>query len=240
MLNKLLRISTSVSPEREEHWIPLSDLMTGVMMIFMLVAIIFMVQVEAEAKRIEEIALVYDDMRDQLYQDLHAEFKDDLPGWGAELTPDMTLRFKEPNVLFDRGDDSLKPRFVEILNDFFPRYANILTADKYRQSIDEIRIEGHTSSVWNRSVTKSEAYFLNMALSQSRTRSVLRHVLMLPQVGGEQTWLMSHVTANGLSSSKLMLHPDGSENAEVSRRVEFRVRTNSDARISQIIKATQQ
>ncbi len=29
---------------KEEHWIPLSDLMTGLMMMFMLVAIVFMLK----------------------------------------------------------------------------------------------------------------------------------------------------------------------------------------------------
>ena len=39
----------------EEHWIPLSDLMTGLMMVFMLIAIMFMIQVQAEAKKTEEL-----------------------------------------------------------------------------------------------------------------------------------------------------------------------------------------
>ena len=39
----------------EEHWIPLSDLMTGLMMVFMLIAVVFMIQVQAEAKKAEEL-----------------------------------------------------------------------------------------------------------------------------------------------------------------------------------------
>jgi hypothetical protein len=35
-------------------------------MLFMLVAILFMLQVEMDSKRFEDIALLYDDMRDQL------------------------------------------------------------------------------------------------------------------------------------------------------------------------------
>lgn len=83
-------------PAREEHWIPLSDLMTGLMMMFMLIAIIFMVRVEAEADKLKElmvqserqaaqmkeVAEVYTDMREQLYYDLLTEFQDDLPRWG--------------------------------------------------------------------------------------------------------------------------------------------------------------
>ncbi len=238
-LDSIFSKQGKTSPVKEEHWIPLSDLMTGLMMMFMLVAIIFMVKVESDAKKVKDIALIYDEMRAQLYQDLHSEFENNLPDWGAELDRDLTFRFKEPSVLFDTGKDSLKPRFIQILNEFFPRYIQILSADKYRNSIEEIRIEGHTSSVWNGSTNVNEAYFFNMALSQSRTRSALQYVLTLPQVQEQQPWLKAHLTANGLSSSKLIYHADGTENKDGSQRVEFKVRTNADARISEILKTVQ-
>ncbi len=229
----------AINSAKEDHWIPLADLMAGLMMMFMLIAIIFMVKIEDDAKKIKDIALIYDEMRINLYQDLYSEFEKDLADWGAELRQDLTFRFKKPHVLFDTGKDNLKPKFIQILNDFFPRYIRILNADKYRDSIEEIRIEGHTSSVWNNGTNPDEAYFMNMALSQSRTRSTLQHVLMLPQIQTQQTWLKTLLTANGLSSSKPIYHENGRENRESSQRVEFKVRTNADARISEILKTAQ-
>ncbi|HET9535392.1 MAG TPA: hypothetical protein VFP43_08630 [Mesorhizobium sp.] len=44
-------------PHEEWHWIPLSDLMTGPMMVFMLVAMIYMVHVESDAKKSKQDAL---------------------------------------------------------------------------------------------------------------------------------------------------------------------------------------
>lgn len=228
------------SDAKEEHWIPLSDLMTGLMMMFMLVAIVFMLIVEADARKVKDVAVIYDAMKTQLYNDLLREFERDLPRWGAELDKDLTLRFREPEVLFDTGKDTLKPRFIQILDDFFPRYVRILSADKYRVSIEEIRIEGHTSSAWSGAKSRDDAYFLNMGLSQSRTRTVLQYALLLPGVADQQDWLKAHLTANGLSSSKLVLRKDGSENREGSQRVEFRVRTNADERISDILKTVRQ
>lgn len=239
-LNTMFNNRNKPSPVKEEHWIPLADLMTGLMMMFMLIAIIFMVKVESDTKKVKDIALIYDEMRAQLYQDLHSEFEKNLPDWGAELDQDLTLRFKEPDVLFDTGKDALKPRFIKILNDFFPRYVQIMSAEKYKNAIEEIRIEGHTSSNWNEGASINEAYFSNMALSQSRTRTTLQHVLTLPQVQGQEGWLKAHLTANGLSSSKLIYQTDGKENKEGSQRVEFRVRTNADARISEILKTIRQ
>jgi outer membrane protein OmpA-like peptidoglycan-associated protein len=108
---------------------------------------------------------------------------------------------------------------------------------KYKDSIEEIRIEGHTSKIWNAQTNDDDAYFKNMELSQSRTRSALQYVLLLPTVASQRSWLTAKLTANGLSSSRLRLNSDGSENLQASQRVEFRVRTNAEARIGQILEA---
>jgi outer membrane protein OmpA-like peptidoglycan-associated protein len=235
-LSKLLVPHSRVG-QKEDHWIPLSDLMTGLMIMFMLIAVVFMIQVQSESEKVKNIAVLYDTMREQLYTDLKAEFSKDLPQWDATLDRDLTIRFQEPDVLFDTGKSILKPRFVQILDDFFPRYVKIIAGPKYKASIEEIRIEGHTSSQWAAWSPADLAYFRNMELSQSRTRSALEHVLLLTQVADQKTWLTARLTANGLSSSHLRLNPDGSENREASQRVEFRVRTNAEARIGEILKA---
>jgi outer membrane protein OmpA-like peptidoglycan-associated protein len=238
---------------KEEHWIPLSDLMTGLMMMFLLVAIVFMLKVESDAEKVKELkvvaerqadqmkraALLYDEMREQLYRDLEKEFRDDLPRWKAQLDSDLAIRFEEPEILFDTGKALLKPGFVTILDDFFPRYVRILSADKYSESIEEIRIEGHTSTIWNALTVGDTAYFKNMELSQSRTRSTLQYVLSLGPVAQYKSWLIAKMTANGLSSSRPRLNPDSTENREASQRVEFRVRTNAEARIADILRAAQ-
>lgn len=238
----------------EEHWIPLSDLMTGLMMVFMLIAVVFMIQVQAEAKKTEQlkeraegqaarmrqIALIYSDLREQLYADLQDEFRNDLPKWGAELDRDLSIRFKEPEVLFASGKSELSARFREILSDFFPRYLRILSSPTYRAAIEEVRIEGHTSRNWVVATSPENAYMLNMALSQERTRSVLQYVLFMSRNSDLQSWLTGHLTANGLSSSKLRVNSDGSESPEASRRVEFRVRTNADTRLTEVLKAARQ
>lgn len=251
-LAKLITPSRATAP-KEEHWIPLSDLMTGLMMMFMLVAIVFMVKVESEsekvkelmlraeqqAKQMKDVAVLYDEMRERLYTDLHNEFQADLPRWKASLDRDLSIRFEEPEVLFDTGRAALKPQFARILDDFFPRYARIIGHEKYQDSIEEVRIEGHTSSVWNIQTNGEAAYFRNMELSQSRTRTTLEYVLQLPQVAGHRRWLAAKLTANGLSSSRLRLNADGTENLKASQRVEFRVRTNAEARIGEILHAAQ-
>lgn len=66
----------------EDQWISLSDLMTGLMMIFMLIAISYMMKVESDQAKIREVAVLYNDLRNRLYEDLNKEFEKDLQNWG--------------------------------------------------------------------------------------------------------------------------------------------------------------
>lgn len=218
-----------------EHWISISDMMSGLMMVFLFISIAYMINVVKERDTIKEIAITYNRLQNNLYNDLHNEFKDDLKKWNALIDRQtLSVRFEAPDVLFAKGSYQLQYRFKSILSDFFPRYLSILTSEKYKNDIEEIRIEGHTSSEWQFNVSPDVAYFLNMKLSQDRTRSVLEYVMSLPQVSNQNEWLKNYLTANGLSSSKLIL-TNGIEDKEKSRRVEFRVKTNSEKRIVKII-----
>ena len=224
--------------DTEEHWISISDMMAGLMVIFLFIAISYMLHVQAEQERIEQIAVTYEKLQSDLYADLEEEFKDDLNKWNAVLKEQtLSIRFKEPEVLFEPGRAEVRGAFQKILDDFFPRYIQILRRPKYMADIAEIRIEGHTSSEWTENTSPEAAYIHNMKLSQGRTRSVLEYVLQIPSIRQSQTiqdWLKLHLTANGLSSSKLIA-PNGIENKKESRRVEFRVRTNAEKRIVEII-----
>ena len=173
----------------------MADLMTGLMMVFLLISITYMVKVEAASQHIREIAVLYERMKVELYEDLKREFEKDLPRWGAELDRDSTIRFKEPDVLFPIGSSNLKNNFKSILDDFFPRYVSILDSDKYRDAVEEIRIEGHTSSIWS-NLSPDQAYFQNMRLSQDRTRSSLQYVLALPAVRDDLPWLRGRPKMN--------------------------------------------
>ena len=100
--------------------------------------------------------------------------------------------------------------------------------------LDEIRIEGHTSSVGLRGSTEAQAYFYNMRLSQGRTRSVLEYGYAL--MPNESDWIKANIAAVGFSSSRL-IKENGVEDAARSRRVSFRAITNADIQIKRILEA---
>lgn len=221
--------------EDGEHWLTVSDLMAGLMMVFLFIAIAFMRHVSIERDKIKDVAVAYQQNQVAIFDALNSEFEKDLPKWEASIDKEtLSFQFDSPEVLFDSGESSLKVEFKGILETFIPRYLKVL--DQYRDSIDEVRIEGHTSSEWGNGTHQDDAYFFNMTLSQNRTRSVLNYSYLLSQLSNEQrAWVKSSFAAVGLASSRLKLNDDGSENKQKSRRVSFRVITNADIQIRKIV-----
>jgi outer membrane protein OmpA-like peptidoglycan-associated protein len=226
------------APESEEHWISVSDLMSGLMVIFLFIAVSYLRPVIEQREKIREIVVTYQATEAALIERLNAEFAADLTRWQAELDRrNLAVRFNAPEVLFRQGSADLQPRFQQILAEFVPRYLRVLS--EFRDGIEEIRIEGHTSSDWAGALSVDDAYFRNMELSQARTRQVLRFAMALPDAREYRQWALQHVTANGLSSSQRVLLADGREDADRSRRVEFRVRTKAKDQIVRILETVQ-
>ena len=217
------------------EWINISDLMAGLMMVFLFISIVFMRNVQEDKKAMAEIALEVQKSKVALNADLNNEFKDDLKKWNAEILADNTVRFKEPDILFARSSHKIKKEFEEILRNFFPRYVSILTKPEYKNDINEVRIEGHTSSTGKKGdVTREDSYLYNAKLSQNRALSVLNEIYMLPEIAVHRDWLEKVIRANGLSFAKL-IEINGVEDLARSRRVEFRVITKTEEKIYQII-----
>lgn len=217
------------------EWISISDMMAGLMMVFMLISITFMLQTEYEKKAMADVALAYEKSKLDLNRALLEEFEDDLTRWGAEILPDTTFRFREPEVLFAVNSADIKAQFKTILDDFFPRYISILTRPEFYQDIEEIRIEGHTSSDWKGTQDRAVAYINNAELSQERSFSVLDYVFNMDESNAERAWLVRVLRANGLSFAKPIFDAEQREDQERSRRVEFRVITKTEERIYEIL-----
>ena len=220
----------------ESHWLSVSDLMAGLMMVFLFIAIALMQEAFKERDKVKDVAVAYQENQVAIYEALQNEFEKDLTRWNADIDEDtLTFTFKAPEVLFAEGSSALSPEYQELLGEFFPRYISILMP--FKSSINEVRIEGHTSSDW-KGLNADNAYFENMRLSQERTRSVLRYVYYLKSSNENSSWIKSHFSAVGLSSSQLIFDDIGKEDKERSRRVSLRVLTNSDIQIKQILQGS--
>jgi outer membrane protein OmpA-like peptidoglycan-associated protein len=223
-----------IDHESSEHWVSVSDLMSGLMMVFLFISIALMRHALIERDKIKEVAVAYQNNQVALYEALKTEFQTDLERWNAEIDKDtLSFEFKSPDILFGLGSSVMRLQFQDVLSDFFPRYMSVL--NKFKGSINEVRIEGHTSSQWNTGVGAEEAYFRNMELSQARTRSVLLYVQGLKATAEDHAWTRRNVAAVGLSSSRPVIDANGMEDPQRSRRVTFRVISNAETQIRRLI-----
>jgi outer membrane protein OmpA-like peptidoglycan-associated protein len=227
--------------KKDSHWIPLADLMTVLMVIFLFISISYMIDVNKKQAERDKVFEDFKKTKIDLLKELQTEFQDDFKKdkWNALLDKDLTIKFVNENVLFDYNKSDLKPEFQSILTSFFPRYLKILTRPKYIDRIAEVRIEGHTDIQGD--------YIYNLQLSQDRTRNVMKHLLYLDYYKtlstSSQNKLRFWLTANGLSFGRT-LDADGnlteysnkpSDNVRC-RRVEFRIVTTSDKLVEEVIK----
>ena len=110
------------SPKQEddgEHWLTVSDLMAGLMMVFLFIAIAFMRHVSIERDKIKDVAVAYQQNQVAIYDALNSEFINDLTSWQASIDKEtLSFQFDSPEVLFASGESELKVEFKEILVNF--------------------------------------------------------------------------------------------------------------------------
>lgn len=215
----------------ESAWLSLSDMMTVLMVLFLVIAIVIATTATERLNKITTVLsqvvqqekVLCEKLQDKLYDNFS---KRDLE---IECNP-IRVIFVNSNYKFASNSSELSPQFKYALAKFFPIYLETVKNWQVADLVDEIRIEGHTDS--------DGGYLFNMELSQDRSRSVLDFVINLDQVQRPREnylWTRKLLTANGLSFSR-RLNSQGdeivderkeSEDKEQSRRVEIKLRTKA-------------
>lgn len=228
-------------------WISNTDLMSGLLVVFLFISILM-------TQSVSEITEKTDEAKNNLQSNLSSAFSaEDLAKYN--LDPEKNggdighASFSDGDSKFKVGSAELTPDFQITLKAFLPNYIEAIykTNEKYKKEhngqecIQEIRIEGHTSSEWhNANVPPNIAYINNMELSQSRTREIIKFALSLPELVPYQEFIKAKLTANGLSSSHLKEKNENGaqvEDKEASRRIEFRVVANNEETLKDIKEA---
>jgi outer membrane protein OmpA-like peptidoglycan-associated protein len=220
--------------EKHNVWMSVSDLMTGLMVIFLFVAVAYMIQVQENQTVLTE----YIETKNHLHDKLIKEFEGDTARWQMAVGKDLSMKFNNPQVLFALGSYQLTPEFKRILDEFIPRYLDILINDSLSRRIQEIRIEGHTDNV-PAPQYDPDPFMANVKLSQLRSYSVLNYIRNMPSYKEypeeKRRKLEFWFTANGLSYGK-SIDKNGNYTAisglpidcTKSRRVEFRLVTEGE------------
>lgn len=219
---------------KQNVWMSVSDLMTGLMILFMFLSIAYMRRVQKSTTVLTD----YVETKNKLHDKLVKEFAGDTAKWEMSIGKDLSMKFNNPTTLFQSGSSKLTLEFCKILDEFIPKYLSILLSDSLRFNIQEIRIEGHTDDVPYPSLNINP-YIANAILSQQRALNVLVYLRNMPSFeeydSSEKKMLEFWLTANGLSYGKA-LDINGEYtykskkpiDKEKSRRVEFRIVTTRE------------
>ena len=231
--------------KKESHWIPLADLMTVLMVIFLFMSISYMALMEKRQKEQNQLFKDYEESKVALYNELNEVFKNDFEKWDLKLDNDLSIKFTNPQVLFGTGSSEITEHFQTILKVFLPKYLSVVLQEKYMDKIAEIRIEGHTDT--KPIGLTDDPYIDNMKLSQDRGRNVLAFLrtqnCFVKLQPTEKERLQYWLTANGLSYGravdkdyKISYVSKQPIDNDKSRRVEFRIVTTSEAIINEALK----
>ena len=221
---KLLKKKRRIE-EGNGYWISFSDLMSGVLIIFMLLFIYKILDYQNNIESKEAMIESLSSTRAQIITMLQEEFeKEDIdilidPKTGA-------IRLSEA-ILFYYGRNELKEEGKSFLQKFIPIYVRILFSDeKIKSQVSQIIIEGHTDD--------SGDYIYNLKLSQERALSVVEYLIGDGFNYDYKNDLQYNLTANGRSFSELITNEDSTVNADASRRVEIKFRLNEEETLMQI------
>ena len=124
------------SSEKENQWVSISGLFSILMMIFLFLSIAYMGNIILKQKKITTIAQTYEKTQEGISHDLKKEFTQNLQVWNAVVDSlTLSVRFEDPEILFQVGSSELNQHFKNILDNFFPRFIQILTDPKYKDEI---------------------------------------------------------------------------------------------------------
>lgn len=220
--------------KRANVWMSVSDLMTGLMIIFLFIAIAYISKVQSNQSVLKDFV----DNKTNMHERMIEKFRSEMQNGTITIGGDLSMRFEKAETLFPSGSDELTPEFKRTLSEIIPKYLDLLLTDSLRGEIKEIRIEGHTDNTAYPKLN-ADPYMANLILSQRRAANVMAFIRSLPSYKNyseeERNLLDYWFTANGLSYGRA-LDSDGNVSlltgrpidAEKSRRVEFKIITSGE------------
>lgn len=209
----------------------IADLMSGMLMIFILLFVFVILTSNREIKKKEDIIASFTVVKSKIIDKVIYAFKEN--NIAIDIDMDTGSIKIDEKLLFANNDYKLKPEGKEYLKKFIPVYVKILVLDKnVRDEISQVIIEGHTDDVGS--------YIFNMELSQKRSFEVLRYIYSEMGDFDGKTEFEKYVTANGKSKVNLIYDKDGNVDRDKSRRVEIKFKLKEEETLKKIQKLLQE
>lgn len=161
-------------PKKDEeisYWLSFSDLMSGLLIIFILLSVYMLLDYKSAASELDatkQTLAEYTHMNTNIIEKLKAAL-----GSSISIDSDTGTLVLNSELLFDPGKSELKPAGKAFLNEIMPAYFKVLFKDpEIRENIAGITIEGYTDD--------QGTYEYGLSLSYNRALSVYYYMLNDP------------------------------------------------------------
>jgi outer membrane protein OmpA-like peptidoglycan-associated protein len=203
----------------------LTDLMTSLMVIFILLLLVFISGSASEISRVREVIL------EELKQKL------DPKGFGkdsvrSDPNDPAAILVIVPNKLmnFELGSAELGDQGSVFLKAHIHQLAQIVCNAEFKESVDSVVVEGYSDESGFRGMDKEKSESENLKLSQQRSMQVVASALEdLHGYPDERSCFLNKLSASGRGQQ------DQLDNPENSRRVVFKIRVKARD-ISEVVK----
>lgn len=210
-----------IRPKRAEEdngnifWITMTDLMTGLVLVF--IVMFFYTYMTNHIEKFEQ-EMAQENANKSLQETLKNENIE------ASVDPISGVVKISDLELFDLNSYTLSDKGKAYLDKFAPAYLNSLFTNEYLdKNIDKIIIQGHTDSqTFRGKYSDDEQYMKNMDLSLKRAYEVANYMTNTPYNKANGNKLRKMIIVEGASFSEPVL-VNGKEDYSKSRRVELKL-----------------
>lgn len=210
-----------IRPKSEEandnniFWITMTDLMTGLVLVF--IVLFFYAFLTNHAEKVKQ-ELAQENASKSLQETLKQQNID------ASVDPVSGIVKISDLELFEVNSYKLSAKGKAYLDKFAPAYLNSLFTNNYLDNnIDKIVIQGHTDSqTFAGKFSDDEQYMKNMELSLNRAYEVANYMTNTPYNKANGNRLRKMIIVEGASFSDPVL-VNGKEDYAKSRRVELKL-----------------
>ena len=210
-----LKRKSEESNENNIFWITMTDLMTGLVLVF--VVMFFYTYMTSHLELVKQ---------NMAKENATKNLQESLKQQNINATVDTISGVVKISdlELFDLGSYKLSDKGKAYLAKFSPAYLDSLFSNKYlKENIDKIVIQGHTDSqTFAGKYSEDEQYMKNMELSLNRAYEVANYMTNTPYNKANGNKLRKMIIVEGASFSDPIL-VNGKEDYAKSRRVELKL-----------------
>ena len=216
-----LRRKTEETNEGNIFWITMTDLMTGLVLVF--IVMFFYTYLTSHMELMKQ-NIAKENATKSLQEALDSQnINANIDSTGIVKISDLEL--------FEINSYELSNRGKEYLDKFAPAYLNSLFSNDYlNQNIDKIIIQGHTDSqTFKGQYSEDQQYMKNMELSLKRAYTVANYMsnTSYNKINGNR--LRKMILVEGASFSNPVI-VNGKEDFSKSRRVELKLVLKNDTK----------